>query len=235
MNKPFKIAIIGGTGKVGRRIATKALESGYQVRMLVRDTKKVVIRDNGIKIVEGNVLNPKDIQKTLEGCQVVINTFGQSLKGKQIYSSVTETILEKMAELQIERYIGVTGGSLTIDGDKKTLINKVGTRIFEIIFSNMMKDKKREWHFLSSNNLIEKWTLIRLPFIVDQEEIGHLKENLKDMPGTKITNGDIATFIINQIERFEVCTKSTIYFKLIVYRSFILLLSAISLTWEKKL
>ncbi|WP_235976304.1 NAD(P)H-binding protein [Niallia circulans] len=117
--------------------------------------KKEVIRGNGIKIVKGNVLNPKDIQKTLEGCQVVINTFGQSLKGKQIYSSVTETILEKMAELQIERYIGVTGGSLTIDGDKKTLINKVGTRIFEIIFSNMMKDKKREWHFLSSNNLIE--------------------------------------------------------------------------------
>ena len=147
MNKPFKIAIIGGTGKVGRRIATKALESGYQVRMLVRDTKKVVIRDNGIKIVEGNVLNPKDIQKTLEGCQVVINTFGQSLKGKQIYSSVTETILEKMAELQIERYIGVTGGSLTIDGDKKTLINKVGTRIFEIIFSNMMKDRSESGIF----------------------------------------------------------------------------------------
>lgn len=208
MNKPFKIAIIGGTGKVGRRIATKALESGYQVRMLVRDTKKVVIRDNGIKIVEGNVLNPKDIQKTLEGCQVVIITFGQSLKGKQIYSSVTETILEKMAELQIERYIGVTGGSLTIDGDKKTLINKVGTRIFEIIFSNMMKDKKREWHFLSSNNLIEKWTLIRLPFIVDQEEIGHLKEDLKDMPGTKITNGDIATFIINQIEDLKYVQKA---------------------------
>lgn len=170
--------------------------------------KKEVIRGNGIKIVKGNVLNPKDIQKTLEGCQVVINTFGQSLKGKQIYSSVTETILEKMAELQIERYIGVTGGSLTIDGDKKTLINKVGTRIFEIIFSNMMKDKKREWHFLSSNNLIEKWTLVRLPFIVDQEEIGHLKEDLKDMPGTKITNGDIATFIINQIEDLKYVKKA---------------------------
>lgn len=208
MNKPLKIAIIGGTGKVGRRIATKALENGYQVRMLVRNPRKVVIRDNRIEIVEGNVLDPNDIQRTLKGCQVVINTFGQSLKGKQIYSSVTETILEKMGELQIERYIGVTGGSLTIEGDKKTLINKVGTRIFEIIYSNMMKDKKQEWHFLNSNNLIEKWTLVRLPFIVDQEEIGHLKENLKDMPGTKITNGDIATFIINQIEDLKYVQKA---------------------------
>jgi putative NADH-flavin reductase len=208
MNKPLKIAIIGGTGKVGRRIATKALENGYQVRMLVRDPKKSIIRDNRIEIVEGNVLNLKDIQKTLKGCQVVINTFGQSLKGKQIYSSVTETIIEIMAKLQIERYIGVTGGSLTIDGDKKKLINKVGARIFEIIFSNMMKDKKQEWHFLSKNNFIEKWTLVRLPFIVDQEGIGHLKEDLKDMPGTKITNGDIATFIINQINDLKYVQKA---------------------------
>ncbi|MDE5052956.1 NAD(P)H-binding protein [Niallia taxi] len=208
MNKPLKIAIIGGTGKVGRRIATKALENGYQVRMLVRDPKKSIIRDDRIEIVEGNVLNLKDIQKTLKGCQVVINTFGQSLKGKQIYSSVTETIFEIMAKLQIERYIGVTGGSLTIDGDKKKLINKVGTRIFEIIFSNMMKDKKQEWHFLSKNNFIEKWTLVRLPFIVDQEEIGHLKEDLKDMPGTKITNGDIATFIISQINDLKYVQKA---------------------------
>lgn len=200
MEKHLKIAIIGGTGKVGRRLATKALENGYQVRMLVRNPKRLMISDNRMEIVEGNVLNSKDIQKALKDCQIVINTFGQPLKEKQIYSRVTKTIFEIMADLQIERYIGVTGGSLTIVGDKKSIINKAGTKIFEIIFPNMMKDKKKEWHFLNTNNLIKKWTLVRLPFIVDQEELGNIKENLTDMPGIKITNGDIATFLINQIE-----------------------------------
>lgn len=198
MNNPYKIAIIGGTGKVGRRIALKALENGYQVRMLVRNPIMLTF-DDRIEIVEGNVQNSEDIHKLLKDCQIVINTFGQPLKEKQIYSSVTETILQIMADLQIERYIGVTGGSLTITGDKKSLINRVGAKVFEIVYSNMMIDKKNEWHILNENNLI-KWTLIRLPFIVEGEEIGNIKENLRDMPGTRITNGDIATFIINQIK-----------------------------------
>ena len=41
-----KIAIIGGTGKAGRYIASKALEKGYHVRMLVRDPEKLVFRDS---------------------------------------------------------------------------------------------------------------------------------------------------------------------------------------------
>jgi putative NADH-flavin reductase len=199
MDHSYKIAIIGGTGKVGRHIASKALENGYQVRMLVRNPKKLTFSDNRVEIVEGDVQNLEDIQNLLKDCQIVINTFGQPLKEKPIYSSVTETILEVMAELKIERYIGVTGGSLTINGDKKSIINKVGAKLFEIIYSTMMIDKKKEWHILNGIKRI-KWTLIRLPFIVDSTEIGYIKEDLTDMPGTKITNGDIATFMINQIE-----------------------------------
>ncbi|MFP9129665.1 NAD(P)-dependent oxidoreductase [Niallia sp. BSM11] len=200
MDNLNKIAIIGGSGKVGRRIAVKALENGYQVRMLVRTPKKLSLNDDRIEIVEGAVQNREDIQKLLKDCQIVINTFGQPLKEKPIYSSVTKTIIEIMAELQIERYIGVTGGSLTISNDKKSLINRLGAKLFENFYSDMMIDKKKEWDFLNSNEQIEKWTLIRLPFITDQEDIGYIKENLTDLPGIKITNGDIATFIINQIE-----------------------------------
>ncbi|WP_325169559.1 NAD(P)-dependent oxidoreductase [Bacillus sp. Au-Bac7] len=200
MDNLNKIAIIGGTGKVGRRIAVKALENGYQVRMLVRTPKKLSLNDDRIEIVEGAVQNREDIQKLLKDCQIVINTFGQPLKEKPIYSSVTKTIIEIMAELQIERYIGVTGGSLTISNDKKSLINRLGAKLFENFYSDMMIDKKKEWDFLNSNEQIIKWTLIRLPFITDQEDIGYIKENLTDLPGIKITNGDIATFIINQIE-----------------------------------
>lgn len=41
MDKPYKIAIIGGTGKVGRYIATKALQKEYQVRLLVRNPERL--------------------------------------------------------------------------------------------------------------------------------------------------------------------------------------------------
>ncbi|MGG2093724.1 NmrA family NAD(P)-binding protein [Bacillus sp. S13(2024)] len=43
MDNTYKIAVIGGTGKVGRYIASEALKNGYQVRMLVRNPKKIKI------------------------------------------------------------------------------------------------------------------------------------------------------------------------------------------------
>lgn len=71
--------------------------------------------------------------------------------------------------------------------------------MFDILFSKIMIDKKKECHLLIQNKVI-KWTLIRLPFIAETSEISFIKESLIDMPETKITNQDIATFIINQIE-----------------------------------
>lgn len=207
MDNAYKIAIIGGTGKVGRYIANKALENGYQVRMLVRNPERLTYRDDRIEVVEGDVQNIENIRTLLKGCQTVINTFGQPIKEIPIYSGVNENLLEVMNDLQIDRYIGVTGGSLNINGDKKSVLNRVGARMFEIFFSKMMEDKKKEWNILFNNKLIE-WTLIRLPFVVDGSEIGYVKENLTDMPGTKITNRDIATFIINQIENHQYVHKA---------------------------
>ncbi len=135
-----------------RHIAARALEKGYQVRMLVRNPEKLTFRDARVEIVEGDAQNLNDIQKLLIDCQIVVNTFGQPLKEKQIYSSVTENILEVMTDLQIDRYIGVTGGSLTINGDKKSIINRVGAKLFEIFYSNMMIDKKKNGIFLTIIN-----------------------------------------------------------------------------------
>ncbi|MDR9797896.1 NAD(P)H-binding protein [Aeribacillus pallidus] len=42
---------MGGTGKVGRYIAKKALESGCQVRMLVRNPDKLAYRDDRIYLL----------------------------------------------------------------------------------------------------------------------------------------------------------------------------------------
>lgn len=43
----------------------------------------------------------------------------------------------------------------------------------------MIIDKKKEWHILNRNKLI-KWTLIRLPFIVDgSEKMIHKRESYR--------------------------------------------------------
>lgn len=202
MDNPYKIAVIGGTGKVGRYIASESLKNGYQIRMLVRNPKKLKYNDDKIEIVTGTAENVDAIRQLLEGCHIVINCFGQPMRDTPIYSKVTRDILEVMKEKDIKRYIGVTGGSLNIIGDKKGLLNKIGAKMFEVLFSKMMKDKREELNILLKNKDLD-WTLIRLPFVKEGVEVRAVKESLIDMPGAMISNKEIANFIISQIDNKE--------------------------------
>ncbi|WP_368658481.1 NAD(P)H-binding protein [Metabacillus halosaccharovorans] len=202
-----KIAIIGGTGTVGRHIATRSIQQGYHVRMLVRNPERVSYKHDKIEIVQGQIQEIENIRELLKDCKVVINAFGQPTKEKPIYSQVTKNILDVMTELNITRYIGVSGGSLTISGDNKSTLNRFGAKLFELLFSEMMEDKKAEWELLSKYKHIQ-WTMIRLPFVKDSLKTKKVKESLTDMPGTKITNQDIASFIMEQVENSKYIHKA---------------------------
>ncbi|WP_327856555.1 NAD(P)H-binding protein [Aeribacillus composti] len=69
--------------------------------------------------------------------------------------------------------------------------------MLELLFPKMMTDKRKELHILANSEI--DWTLVRLPFVVEGSETGNIKESLTDMPGIKISNTDIARFIIDQI------------------------------------
>lgn len=210
MEKSYKIAILGGTGKVGRYIAKKALERGFQVRMLVRNPDKLEGSDSRIEIIKGDAQNIDTIRFLLKDCNIVINTLGQPVKDLPLYSSITNNVLLIMNEFGIRRYIGVTGASLNIRGDNKKLLNKIGAKIFEILFPKMMNDKKKELNILINSDI--EWTLVRLPFVIEGSGTGHIKENLTDMAGTKITNADIAKFIINEVNNKKYVRKTPFIF-----------------------
>lgn len=192
-----RIAVVGGNGKAGRFVVQKALEKGYAVRMLVRNPQRVTVSDERVEVTKGNAEDISSIQALLEGCDAVINTLGQPNKATPIYSKVTSHILATMKELGIQRYITVTGGSLNAPGDRKSLINKIGAWLFRRLYTDMIADKEKELRILLKSDA--DWTLVRLPFVIEKPAVGKIKVNLHDMPGMKMTNLDIANFLVNQI------------------------------------
>jgi len=197
MQKQNKIAVIGGAGKAGRYVVEKALEAGYQVRVLTRNPKQFKAFYKHVEIIKGDVRDVEVIRTLFNGCHTVISTLGKPKKESFIFSSATNNILTVMNELHILRYIVVSGGSVDVPGDKKSFLNKMGARMFRILFPNMMKDKYKELNLLLESNL--DWTFVRLPFVVEGVATGSIKESLRDIPGLKIYNSDIADFLIKQI------------------------------------
>ncbi|PEE39749.1 SDR family oxidoreductase [Bacillus pseudomycoides] len=192
-----KVAIIGANGKAGKYLITQALQEGYCVRILTRNPQIFKISHKHLEVVKGDARDISAIRRLLQGCKAVINAVGKPKKESYIFSTVTNHILKVMEEYKIKRYILVSGGSLDVQGDQKSILNKLGAMLFRVFLSNMMKDKYKELQMIQNSNV--DWTIVRLPFVVDGQGSGKIKESIRDLPGIKIQNGDIAPFVIKQI------------------------------------
>lgn len=63
------IAVFGATGNVGGKVAAMLLERGIPVRVLVRSADKAIpLKNDGAEIVEGDLFNIRDIEKTFDRC-----------------------------------------------------------------------------------------------------------------------------------------------------------------------
>lgn len=143
---------------IGRHIARTAAEKGHHVRMLTRRPANMPSADKLIEIREGDAQDIQTIRELLQDCDAVINTLGQPVRAVPIYSIVTSQLLEVMQEYGMRRYIGVSGGSLDVPGDKKRLVNRIGARAFDLFFPQLMADKRKELDILLQNQHID-WSL----------------------------------------------------------------------------
>lgn len=116
----MKIAIIGATGFVGSALVKEALERGYVVTALARDTAGIGGATDRLVLRNVDVANEMALADALKGNDVVISAFNAGWSNPNLYddfmtgSRHIETAFEKTG---VPRLIVIGGaGSLFIDG-----------------------------------------------------------------------------------------------------------------------
>jgi NADH dehydrogenase len=108
------IAILGGSGFVGRHLCERLHRDGHRLRVLTRNRE--LMRDTaivpGLKTVNYDPSSAESVKQALTGCDVVINLVGvlqetgRSGKGfEQAHVALTMTVLSAMKSLGIRRLL----------------------------------------------------------------------------------------------------------------------------------
>lgn len=106
----MKLLIVGATGTLGRQIARRALDEGYEVRCLVRSQKKAAfLREWGAELVRGDLCQPETLPPALEGISVVIDAATaratDSLSIRQVDWQGNVNLIRAAKAANIERFI----------------------------------------------------------------------------------------------------------------------------------
>lgn len=195
------IALLGGTGMTGGHILQRALEQGYQLRVLSRSPQKLAYLGDRVTVVPGDAREQSAIDTLLAGSDVVISAIGpgsNSASAIDLTTTVTRNVLTAMQKNQLDRYILVSGAAVVMPGDQRNTTGWLMQQLVRLRYNSLLKDRQGEYELLSQSKV--NWTLVRCPLI---ESSGFQREPVTSLlsPGSfHLRAGELSRFVLDQID-----------------------------------
>jgi putative NADH-flavin reductase len=194
-----KIAVLGASGNVGKRIVALASKLGFEVVCQTRNAAK--IGDTGSR-VQVQVFDPKDaasLDTFVTGAQAVIFALGVDKPGATtFFSEVTAALLPAMKKQGVRRLIAITGvGAGDTRGHGGFVYDWI---VFPLFTRKIYADKDRQEAMIAASNL--DWTIVRPAPFSEGGAARPLEIYTKIQPDTvlrKIARDEVAAFVVEQI------------------------------------
>lgn len=196
------IALFGATGPTGKHIIEEALKQGYSLSVYTRDAKKLESFAGRVEIVVGDLSNQDAIAKCINGADVVISALGPNglkVQGDKPVMHGLANIIAAMKHAGVHRLIQISTAAYRDPKDSFVFKAHAFALLFKVIARKGFEDIKATGELIANSDL--DWTLVRIPNLKDGPSDGNVtvgwygKTNL----GTKLSRGNLAKFLVNQI------------------------------------
>lgn len=196
----MKLAIFGGTGRTGQYLVTHALEAGHNVIALARTPSKLVIDDDRLTIVHGDVTDRQKVEETLADSDAVISVLGPTRnKPDYMVSQGMQHIVAVMESHGIKRLVVSAGAGVADPNDKPKLINKLFGFLVRMFSRYVYEDMVRTVEVVRKSDL--DWTIVRVPMLTDDPATGNVKVTyVGEGMGSRLSRSDLATFMLEQVK-----------------------------------
>jgi putative NADH-flavin reductase len=193
----MKVIIFGSTGSIGKHLISQALEAGHTVTAFARDTTRIRLDDERLNKVQGDVLDPVSVSRSLPGHDAVLVVLGAGRKGG-VRAAGTRNIIEAMREHGVERLI--CQSSLGV-GDSRDNLNLFWKYVmFGLLLRPAYVDHELQEQYVRDSGL--DWTIVRPGAFTDGELTGHYRHGFPaddKSIALKISRKDVAEFLLQQL------------------------------------
>jgi putative NADH-flavin reductase len=160
----MKIALFGGTGRVGNSFLKLALNDDHFVKVLVRDPSKIEHLNKKIEIIVGNARDPHLINKTIKDCDAVVSCL--STDGDDTLSYVMPKIAEAMHANGISRIITI-GTAGILQARQNPELYRFQSNESKRTLTRAANEHLKAFETLKTSNI--EWTIVCPTYLPDGE------------------------------------------------------------------
>ena len=193
----MRIAIIAGSGGIGRWLLSIAREDGNHVKTLVRDRRKLPGDLGAIGVIEGDVRDASAVEAVIGGSDVVLSALGGDGTGPTDTREIgTLNIITAMKDQNVTRLLAISTAGVEEDPNMNVLARKIFLPLF---LRYPIADCRNMERAIVASGLV--WSIVRPSRLTDGPRTGLYRANERFVPegGREISRADVADFMVRTI------------------------------------
>jgi putative NADH-flavin reductase len=219
----MRIALLGGTGRIGGHLLAWAVESGHQVNALARDPAVLTVAavsagssvsagnavaagscgpagvadrgpGPGLSVVAGDVTDAATVTQVIAGADAVLSALGpRGAKSPGLLGVAGRNIVAAMQATGVSRLICVSAAGAFIQNDPDC--GPLIKLILPRVLAKPFADVRVMEQVVAGSDL--DWTLVRATRLVNTPQTGkyRVRPDYPPLAGVKISRADVAHFI----------------------------------------
>lgn len=214
----MKILLLGATGRTGKHVVDEALRQGHELGCLVRRPEAIHVQHPKLTIYKGSPEKLGDLEKVIEGCEVVISVLNISRKSDFPWAPLRtpETMLSdfmtnliKLSQTHVIKRV-IACSAWGVSETKRFLPPWF---VWLINHSNVgfaYRDHERQEEILMKSLL--PWTIVRPTGLTNSKRNQEVIESYNNVPKPNFTIGrrSVAKYLIDAINNEALIRKAPV-------------------------
>ena len=194
------VIVFGATGKTGKQLCKELESENIKYSVFVREASSKKLSADPAKIIVGDVLNSRDVDRALgeeDFTDVIIALGSKDLKNSKIRSTGTRFIVDTLNQKQNNTTSIHVVSALGV-GDSWSQLNWLGKLICRLLLKNTMSDHSEQESVVINSQY--PFHIIRPVGLKDGEASGTVHiQNKGIMPSNSIQRADVARFLVKSL------------------------------------